>query len=148
MENTVFCCQERMFTSPLPSNKCPSVECICFEGMCLKIRCLAMAMHITIHTYIHTYVYTKWVYFLVLALRPSVICCAYTSEFLTNMMPHSAGQPHVGLLLYFFVHVFNLPWAVTVLCLRNRWPCLSNAFRWRVSEVVTSAKKQADFLSH
>jgi hypothetical protein len=46
-ENTVFYCQECLFTDPLPSNRCPSLACTCFAGMCLPSRCLAMSIHVT-----------------------------------------------------------------------------------------------------
>jgi hypothetical protein len=46
-ENTVFCCQECVFISPLPSNRCPIVESLT-SGMCLPSRCLAMGISITV----------------------------------------------------------------------------------------------------
>jgi hypothetical protein len=47
-ENTVFYCQEGLFTDPLPSNGCPIVWCKCVAGMCLPTRCLAMGIHVTL----------------------------------------------------------------------------------------------------
>jgi hypothetical protein len=32
-EGTVFCCQESVFTGPLPSNGCPIIACACVPGM-------------------------------------------------------------------------------------------------------------------
>jgi hypothetical protein len=47
MENTVFYCQECMFTCPLLSNGCPSVVVYaCVVGMCLPTCCLAVGIHI------------------------------------------------------------------------------------------------------
>jgi hypothetical protein len=47
-QNTVFSCQECLFTGPLPSNGCPIVTFTCVAGICFPTRCLAMGIHVTV----------------------------------------------------------------------------------------------------
>jgi hypothetical protein len=47
-ENTVFSCQECMFTGLLRSSGCPIVVCACVAGMYLPTCCLAIGIHITL----------------------------------------------------------------------------------------------------
>jgi hypothetical protein len=41
-------CWRSLFTTSLPSNRCPIVACSCVAGMCLPIHCLAMGIHFKI----------------------------------------------------------------------------------------------------
>jgi hypothetical protein len=44
----LFCYQECVFIGPLPTNGCPSIVESVTPGMCLRSRCLAMVIYITI----------------------------------------------------------------------------------------------------